>query len=43
MTQKFAGHSRLLGPECGTWFMSPFWRLEFGGVSHIFFGKFVVL
>jgi hypothetical protein len=39
---RFAGHYRSVGPVELFFFMSPFWRLEFGDDSQVF-GKFVDL
>jgi hypothetical protein len=40
ITVRFTGHSRTVGPQYGTCFISPFWRLEFGR-GYKMFGKFV--
>jgi hypothetical protein len=32
VTVTFTGHCTVVGPQYGTFFMSHFWRLEFGGV-----------
>jgi hypothetical protein len=37
----FRGHFRILGPHCGTCFLSPFWRLEFGGAFCLLWKVFV--
>jgi len=31
----------LVGPQCGTYFMSPFWCVEFASGSSFFGGKFL--
>jgi hypothetical protein len=36
VTVRFTGHSRIVGPQYGTFFMSPVWHLEFGGGFQIF-------
>lgn len=35
---KLAGHSRIVGPQYRSCFISPFWRLEFLSDAHIFGG-----
>ena len=32
---RFRRHFRIVGPHCGTCFMTPFWRLEFGGAFYL--------
>jgi len=33
ITVMFTGHSRIVGPQYQTYFMSSFWHVEFGGGS----------
>jgi hypothetical protein len=40
ITIRFTGHCRTVVPQYGNCFVSPFWRLHFGGGLYIF-GKFV--
>jgi hypothetical protein len=35
MTVRFTVYSRTVGPQYGTYFMPPFWHVEFGGGSYI--------
>ena len=32
---RFTGHCRIVGPQCGTCFMVPFWHIEFGGGTYV--------
>jgi hypothetical protein len=40
VTVGLTGHSRIVGPQCGTCFVSPFWRLEYVVGSYVF-GNFL--